>query len=137
VLATVDEYTRGPARYDTFLLAGNNLGLLESRERAPVFLAALADLARPGARIVAHGTDPYGTTDPVHVAYHRLNRERGRLGGQLRLRLRYRQFATDWFDYLVCSVAELETLVAGTPWRLKAVDDADRPYYLAVLELAR
>jgi hypothetical protein len=55
----------------------------------------------------------------------------------LRLRLRYRQFATDWFDYLVCSVAELETLVAGTPWRLKAVDDADRPYYLAVLELAR
>jgi hypothetical protein len=100
-------------------------------------LAALAALARPGARIVAQGTDPYGTTDPVHVAYHQYNRSRGRLGGQLRVRLRYRLLATEWFDYLVCSVDELEGLVAGTPWRLASIDDADRPYYLAVLELAR
>jgi SAM-dependent methyltransferase len=137
VLATVDEYARAPVRYDTFLLLGNNVGLLESRERAPVFLHALAELARPGARIVAQGTDPYGTTDPVHLAYHERNRARGRLGGQLRLRLRYRLLATDWFDYLVCSTAELEALLAGTRWRLISIDDRDRPYYLAVMELAR
>ena len=135
VLNTVDAFAGSPARYDTFLLLGNNLGLLESRERAPVFLAALARLARGRARLIAHGTDPYGTRDPVHVGYHRRNRERGRLGGQLRLRLRYRMLATDWFDYLVCSPAELESLLAGTRWRLTAIDDADRPYYLAVMEL--
>lgn len=135
VLNTVDAYARSSARYDTFLLLGNNLGLIEGRDRAPVFLAALAALARPGARIIAHGTDPYGTTDPVHTAYHRRNRERDRLGGQLRLRLRYRELATDWFDYLVCSVAELSTLLTGTAWRLVDVDDADRPYYLATLQL--
>ena len=50
----------------------------------------------------------------MHIAYHQRNRERGRLGGQLRLRLRYRELATEWFDYLVCSVAELEALLAGT-----------------------
>ena len=135
VLNTVDAYAASAARYDTFLLLGNNVGLLENARRAPVFLAALAALANPGARIVAQGTDPYGTTDPVHVDYHRRNRERGRLGGQLRLRLRYRLLATDWFDYLVCSVDELESLLAGTRWRLKSVDAADRPYYLAVMEL--
>ncbi len=135
VRTTVDAYAASAARYDTFLLLGNNVGLLENRERAPVFLAALAALANPGARIVAQGTDPYGTTDPVHVAYHRRNRERGRLGGQLRLRLRYRLLATDWFDYLVCSVDELESLLAGSRWRLISVDAADRPYYLAVMEL--
>jgi hypothetical protein len=136
VLTTVDTYAaRASARYDTFLLLGNNVGLLESRERAPVLLAALAALARPRARIIAHGTDPYGTTDPVHVAYHRRNLARGRLGGQLRLRLRYRLTASPWFDYLVCSVDELEFLLTGTQWRLAAVDDADKPYYLAVLEL--
>ncbi|GAB1688220.1 class I SAM-dependent methyltransferase [Krasilnikovia sp. M28-CT-15] len=135
VRCTVDEYARATVRYDTFLLLGNNLGLLEGRERAPAFLAALAALARPGARIIAHGTDPYGTTDPVHVAYHQRNREHGRLGGQLRLRLRYRLLATDWFDYLVCSVDELESLLVGTGWRLISIDDADRPYYLAVMEL--
>jgi SAM-dependent methyltransferase len=138
VLNTVDAYAASArARYDTFLLLGNNLGLLESRQRAPVFLAALAALARPGARIIAQGTDPYGTTDPVHVSYHRRNRSRGRLGGQLRLRLRYRLLATEWFDYLACSTDELEGLVDGTPWRLASIDDADRPYYLAVMELTR
>nr|WP_111650845.1 methyltransferase domain-containing protein [Actinoplanes lutulentus] len=135
VLTTVDEFARASVRYDTFLLLGNNLGLLESAERAPVFLAALARLAAPGARIVAQGSDPYGTRDPVHVAYHERNRQRGRLGGQLRLRLRYREVATEWFDYLNCSAAELETLLDGTGWRLKSIDDRDRPYYLAVMEL--
>jgi SAM-dependent methyltransferase len=135
VLNTVDAYAGAPARYDTFLMLGNNLGLLESPERAPTFLAALATLARPGARIVAQGTDPYGTSDPVHVYYHQRNRDRGRLGGQLRLRLRYRLLATDWFDYLVCSVDELESMLTGTRWRLNSIDDADRPYYVAVMEL--
>ena len=135
VLSTVDRYARSAARYDTFLMLGNNLGLLEGPERAPVFLAALASLANPGARIIAHGTDPYGTTDPVHTAYHRCNRDRGRLGGQLRLRLRYRLLATEWFDYLVCSPEELEWLLSGTRWRLGSIDAGDRPYYLAVMEL--
>lgn len=134
VLTTVDEFSRADVRYDTFLLLGNNLGLIEGPERAPVLLAALARLAAPGARIVAQGTDPYGTTDPLHVAYHAGNRARGRLGGQLRLRLRYREVASDWFDYLNCSVAELTDLLAGTSWRLKSIDDRDHPYYLAVME---
>ena len=134
VLSTVDRYASATARYDTFLLLGNTLGLLEGPDRAPVFLDALAVLANPGARIIAHGTDPYGTADPVHVAYHRRNRDRGRLGGQLRLRLRYRLLATEWFDYLVCSPAELASLVSGTRWRLVSIDDTDRPYYLAVFE---
>jgi hypothetical protein len=69
------------------------------------------------------------------VAYHQRNRDRGRLGGQLRLRLRYRLLATEWFDYLNCSVAELESLLAGSRWRLNSVDTQDRPYYLAVMEL--
>ena len=134
VLNTVDEFSRASVRYDTFLLLGNNLGLIEGPERAPAFLAALARLANPGARIIAQGTDPYGTTDPVHVGYHEANRARGRLGGQLRLRLRYRELASDWFDYLNCSVAELSGLLEGTSWRLKSIDDRDHPYYLAVME---
>ncbi|GIF24777.1 SAM-dependent methyltransferase [Actinoplanes tereljensis] len=136
VVTGVDAYAAGAAtRYDTFLLLGNNLGLFEGPERAPVLLDALARLANPGARIVAQGTDPYGTTDPVHVAYHRRNREGGRIGGQLRLRLRYRLLATEWFDYLNCSPAELAALLAGSRWRLTSIDDRDRPYYLAVMEL--
>ena len=135
VCQTVDEHPAHGRRYDTFLLLGNNLGLVEGRDRAPVFLAALAAMARPGAQVIAQGTDPYGTTDPVQTAYHERNRRRGRLGGQLRLRLRYRELGTPWFDYLVCTPDELGELVAGTPWQLADVDDHDAPYYLATLRL--
>jgi len=133
VHASVDEHAKAGHRYDTFLLLGNNIGLLEGRERATAFLTALAEMASPGAQIIAQGTNPYGTTDPVQVTYHRSNRERGRFGGQLRLRLRYRELATDWFDYLVCSPEELAELVADTPWLLTDIDDTDAPYYLATL----
>jgi SAM-dependent methyltransferase len=135
VLSTVDDHVSAGVRYDTFLLLGNNLGLIEGRDRAPGFLRALAAMAAPGAQVIAHGTDPYGTTDPVHTRYHEDNRQRGRLGGQLRLRLRYREVATDWFDYLVCTVDELGELVNGTGWRIADIDDADKPYYLATLRL--
>ncbi|HET6212762.1 MAG TPA: class I SAM-dependent methyltransferase, partial [Micromonosporaceae bacterium] len=101
VCSTVDNHVHSGRRYHAFALFGNNVGLLESRERAPGFLAALAALARPGARLVAQGTDPYATADPLHLAYHERNRARGRMGGQLRLRLRYLNLATAWFDYLL------------------------------------
>jgi SAM-dependent methyltransferase len=135
VCATVDDHLTSGARYDTFVLFGNNVGLLGSRERAPRFLATLAGLARPGARIVAQGTDPYGTTDPVHLRYHERNRARGRLAGQLTVRVRYLDLATPWFDYLFCSIDELRELLAGTAWRLAEVDDGDPPLYVATLAL--
>jgi SAM-dependent methyltransferase len=120
-------------RYDTFLLLGNNLGLLGSPAAAPAFLGALSRLAAPGARIVAHGTDPYATTDDAHRRYHAVNRDRGRPGGQLTVRVRYRDLATEWFDYLLCTPAELDMILAGTGWRVESVDDADAPRYLATL----
>jgi SAM-dependent methyltransferase len=136
VCATVDEHAASGATYDRFALLGNNLGLLASSERAPEFLGALAAMARPGASIVAQGTIPYSTTDDLHLAYHERNRAAGRMPGQLRVRVRYRDLATAWFDYLLCTPEELAGLVASTPWRVADVDDADAPFYVATLVLA-
>jgi SAM-dependent methyltransferase len=135
VCAPVTSYATTGRRYDTFLLLGNNLGLLGGPAGAPALLGALAALAAPGARVVANGTDPYATRDPVHLAYHERNRRAGRLGGQLRLRVRYRELASEWFDYLQCTVDELAGLLTGTAWRIDGVDEADAPRYLAVLAL--
>lgn len=120
VLGSVEELVhRGSEPFDTFLLMGNNLGLLESAEAAPRFLAALAQLAAPNALIIGEGRDPYATANPLHIAYHARNRVMGRMGGQIRMRVRFRDMATDWFDYLFASREELEGLLAGTGWRLE------------------
>jgi SAM-dependent methyltransferase len=123
--------------FDTIVLAGQNLGLLESRPVARRVLASLATVAAPGARILGTGTDPYTAKNPVHLAYMDRNAALGRLPGQERLRMRYDNGATGWFDYLYVSVDELTELLDGSPWELADVAfDARRMYYLAELRLA-
>jgi SAM-dependent methyltransferase len=108
--------------FDAFLLLGNNLGLLGGVAEAPRFLGALAALAAPGAVLLGAGMDPYRTAAPEHLAYHERNRARGRMPGQIRLRLRHRRQATPWFDYLFATPDEVAPLLDGTAWRLEHVE---------------
>jgi SAM-dependent methyltransferase len=124
--------------FDTIVLLGGNLGLLGSHRQATIALYRLATLARPGARLLAVGHDPYLTDDPVHLAYHEDNRWRGLMPGQVRIRLRYKSAVGDWFDRLLVSPDELRDLLAVTPWRLDEVTtDLDTGFYLAELALTR
>ena len=133
VLGTVSDHAAAGERYDTFLLMGENLGLLESADRAPGFLAELAAMASPGARIIAHGADPHQADDPAHVRYLRRNLERGRMPGQMTIRVRHRDLASRWFEYLLCSPDELAALLTPTTWELTDVSGVDPVNYLAIL----
>jgi hypothetical protein len=52
--------------------------------------------------------------------------------GQLRLRVRYRRYASPWFDDLIVSPEELESLIGGTGWRVGRIIEGE-PLYVAVL----
>lgn len=121
--------------FDTVLLCGNNLGLLGSERHAPAFLEAVTRITAPGARIVGTCFDPFDTTDRLHLEYHELNRRRGRLPGQLRLRVRWTNLATPWFDYLYLPVDQLGELARQSGWELVEAR-AERNPYLAVLQRA-
>lgn len=110
-----------PEPFDSVLALGNNLGLLGHNDEAKHLLNALAGITTRDAVIIGTGLDPYATEDPVHLAYHDRNRRRGRLPGQITLRARYRNVATEWFDLLWCSVDELAELCTETPWRVADV----------------
>ncbi|MCW4049998.1 MAG: hypothetical protein NWE89_09720 [Candidatus Bathyarchaeota archaeon] len=58
----------------------------------------------------------------------------GRMGGQLRIRVRYRQYATDWFDYLLVSKEEMKGLLQGSGWKVSKFIDSDISEYIAILE---
>ena len=118
-------------RFDTVVMYGNNFGLFGSPAKAKRLLRRLRPLA---ARIVAASNDPYGTEDPAHRAYQARNRERGRLGGQLRLRVRHRALVGPWFDYLIVSPEEMAEIVEGTGWRISRLVQDEGSYYVAVLD---
>lgn len=128
--------TSRPEPFDTFLMLGNNLGLLGGRSQAPSVLEALAAIAAPGARIVGETADPYTTTDPLHLEYHEQNRKSGRLPGQLRLRVRHKRTVTPWWDYLFCIPDELEDVIASTAWTLADVLPRPPGQWLATLLLS-
>jgi SAM-dependent methyltransferase len=124
--------------FDTLVMYGNNLGLLSSRAKGRRLLRRLHRMTSERARILGETLDPYTTKEPTHFAYHERNRRRGRMGGQIRIRIRYRDVATPWFDYLFCSREELAELLEGTGWHLARTyedEDARRTgLYIAVIE---
>jgi hypothetical protein len=92
----------------------------------------MASLLAPGGVVIGCGMNPYLTDDPDHRAYQQQNRARGRYPGQIRLRIRHRNLAGDWFDYLFTSPEELGELAALSGWRIEDITEPG-PSYLAVL----
>lgn len=120
--------------FDTLLMLGNNFGLFGSARRARWLLRRFRGFTAPGARIIAESTDVCQTDGPVHLAYYEQNRQRGRLPGQLRIRVRYLTAVTPWFDYLLVSKQEMEDILVGTGWRLAHTCDSPGAQYVGIIE---
>jgi SAM-dependent methyltransferase len=121
--------------FDTIVMLGNNFGLFASAAKARRLLRRFHRLTTDRGRIVAETRDVYRTDDPAHLAYQERNRARGRMSGQIRIRVRYRDQATPWFDYLMVSPDELRELAEPAGWRVARILDSDDTY-VAVLEKA-
>ena len=128
------QVNKSVGRLDSLVLFGNNFGLFANYRRARWLLRRLKGIVTPSGRIIAEVVDPYGTDNPDHLAYQQRNRERGRMGGQLRIRIRHRRIIGNWFDYLFVSKQELESIVDGTGWRLAETLEDDGVRYFALLE---
>ena len=119
--------------FDTILMMGNNFGLFGNPSRAGWLLRRLGKLTSPSSRIIAETLDVHQTDNPDHLSYLRRNRRRGRLPGQIRLRVRYGNLRTPWFDYLMVSKRELELLLTGTGWQVERYLDSQGPQYVVVI----
>ena len=119
--------------FDTVVMLGQNFGMLGSRTRARRLLERFALVTTPRGRIVAETFNPHALDDPVQQKYRERNLRRGRMPGQLRVRVRYRDLATRWLDWLQVSPEELVQLLEGTGWQL-ARTLGNGPSYIAILE---
>ena len=126
----VDE-SLGP--FETIVMLGNNFGLLANEVKAKRLLRRFHRLTTDRGRIVAETRDVHLTEDSAHLQYLDSNKARGRMAGQIRIRVRYRDSSTPWFDYLMVSRTELEGLLNGTGWRLARTLDSEDTY-IAIIE---
>ena len=130
-LLAFEEVDASLGHFDTVVMYGNNFGLFGSRAKARRLLRRLRPFV---ARIVATSNDPYASEDLAHFAYHERNRGRGRMSGQLRLRVRYRDLVGPWFEYLIVSPDEMADIVESTGWQLRRLVRDEGSYFVAVLD---
>ncbi len=116
---SIEQITPKLGLFDTVIMLGNNFGLFHNHKLAKRFLRTLWRMTSPRARIIAESLDPYPTNDLFHLAYHQLNKSRGRMPGQVRMRIRYRKYCSPWFDYLLVSRHEMKEIISSTGWRVR------------------
>jgi SAM-dependent methyltransferase len=119
--------------FDTVIMMGNNFGLFGSFAGARRILKKLHKITSGKARIIAETNDAYQTNDLIHLDYHEFNRKRGRMSGQVRIRVRRGKYATPWFDYLMVSKEEMENILKGTGWKVEKCISFPLAAYIAVI----
>jgi hypothetical protein len=114
-------------------MMGNNFGLFGDLKKARRLLGRFDRMTSE----VASSRDPYATSNHVHLQYHRLNCERGRMSGQVRIRIRYEKYKGRWFDYLMVSREEMEQILLGTGWTTREFLNSEGPHYIAIITKTR
>jgi len=109
------------APFQTVLLLGHNVGLLESAEHGRHVLRRLHAVTGDDARILAEGRPP-ATATAEERAYAERNRACGKLPGESLIRVRYRTTATPWFPYLYCDSSELGKMAASAGWKVSDLE---------------
>jgi SAM-dependent methyltransferase len=122
--------------FDTVLMMGNNFGLMASPERAKVLLRELLRITSKDAVLIAGTLNPYGTKNPDHLKYHKFNRRRGRMPGQLTIRARFGTTIGEWFDYLFVSPTEMRQLLKDSGWKIEATMGPTDDRYFAIIRKA-
>lgn len=128
--------TRVSARlgcFETIVMFGNNFGLFANRKRARWMLKRFHKITSEEARIIAESNDPHQTKNTAHLKYQESNKRRGKLSGQLRIRVRYGLYSTPWFEYLLVSKKEMRGLIHGTGWRVEKFLVSRGSAYIAIL----
>lgn len=123
-----------PNSFDTIIMMGNNFGLFGSFKKARRVLKRFHKMTPKNAIIIAETLDPYKTDNPAHLEYREFNKKRGRMGGQVRIRIRFEKYVTKWFDYLFVSKKEMEKILKGTGWKVKEFIDSEDSQYIAIIE---
>ncbi len=116
------------ADFNSVVTFGNNFGILGNEERTIQMLKQLYKVTAQDARIYAQSRDVRKTEEPMHLAYHQRNRERGWPIGQVTLKIQYQGEETDWWNLLMSTPEEMDAIARKAGWYLEKTIGASDLY---------
>lgn len=128
-----DVFGFGEGPFDTLLMLGHGIGMVEDVPGLARFLGHAHQLTSNGGQILLHSLDVSQTDDPIHLAYHEANRRAGRYIGELRLQFEFRGQTGPYCGWLHVDPQTLCTQAGQRGWRCEIALEQDSGDYLARL----
>lgn len=132
-LISVNRLSSRLGKFDTILMLGNNFGLFENIKFGRRLLKKFSSITNDKAFIIAKTLDPYGTKESYHTQYHKQNRLKGKCGGEVKIRVRYQNIISPWFNYWLAAKSEIQKMLDGTDWHIQKFIESKGPIYIAII----
>jgi SAM-dependent methyltransferase len=127
----VFDFEEGP--FDTLLMLGHGIGMVEDIPGLTRFLAHAHRLTSAHGQILLNSLDVRETDDPDHLAYHEANRRAGRYIGEVRLQFEYRGQVGPYCGWLHVDPQTLCAQAGHVGWECEIVLEEGSGDYLARL----
>ncbi|HYK88941.1 MAG TPA: class I SAM-dependent methyltransferase [Acidobacteriota bacterium] len=120
-------------RFDSILMMGHGIGMVEDLSGLDQFLAHARALLQPGGQILFTSLDVRATSEPIHLSYQKHNAESGHYIGEIRMRFKYRDVAGPFFTWLHVDPMTLTKHAQKFGWRCEVIRMEEDGNYLARL----
>ena len=121
------------AQFDTILLLGNGIGMVETIDGLESFLKKMSNHLKPKGQLIFDSLDIRNTDIREHLKYQRNNKKAGRYFGEIRLKFCYGENTGPLFGWLHLDPETLQEYAFKTGWNCNIVCKQDDGGYLAQL----
>jgi len=123
--------------FDTLLMIGHGIGMVETLAGLDMFLAHAGGLLSGEGQVLLDSLDVRVTDDPRNLAYHEANRQAGRYIGEIRMQFEYQGKKGPYCGWLHIDPKTLKEHAAKAGWNCDVIIKEDSGEYLARLRKRR
>lgn len=128
-----DVFELEPASFDSLLLLGHGIGIVERQSCLESSLRQLSRLTSSRGQLLVHSTDVRQTDMEAHLAYHEANRRAGRYIGETRIQFEFRGLTGPYCGWLHVDPHTLQESAEASGWTCEVVLEQHGGEYLAQL----
>jgi 2-polyprenyl-3-methyl-5-hydroxy-6-metoxy-1,4-benzoquinol methylase len=129
--ADILAFEGGP--FDTLLMMGHGIGMVETVEGLTRFLVRARSLLAVNGRLLVDSLDVRVTDDPENLAYQEANRSAGRYIGEIRMQFEFQGRKGSFCGWLQVDADTLSEHAGSAGWRCEVVHRGENGDYLARL----
>jgi SAM-dependent methyltransferase len=109
------------ATFDTLLMLGHGLGVVENLTGLHRFLDQAHHLTSGTGQILLHSRDVRQTDNPLHQAYHKMNLQMGRYIGEIHFQFEFEGQAGPFCSWLHIDQGTLSQAASAAGWSCKTI----------------